>query len=485
MADDNKLTGINLSSGGIPYPAAQPMQMANPLAQIQALQGLDLQQQQLQQGQANLGENRIGAVKNMIGTLLTKPDLSIDDVNSRLDDMGRNKVIPPQEVATIKSQWAPLANDPAALRAKVKQVYLEVQAHGPRMELGFGQQISRDAGPGAGTQYGTYMPDRPGQVNMPGAVHDPSGTSVPNQPSTVGYTSNIPYRNKSGQISNLRVTQSQERDIADGRVKVDEYGRIIPAGGGAPAPPSQGAAMPGTGGGGIAEPPVGAVETQKGLAENAADIEKRIVNAQTEAPQRQADLATLEADMKRFQTGPYANMTLAGKRAYLDARSRIPGGTMLPQIFDPKDIAAQENFVKTAGILAQRQFGAIGGTGTDSKLDAAIKTNPGEALSGMGNQQIIAMLHGNEDAMTARDSALDEWKKKNPGGTADQFQRQFNKSYNPRAFQWLRMTPDQRAEMAADMMKNDPQSFKALKAGIANGVKMGIIPEDSVKVPGQ
>jgi hypothetical protein len=352
-----------------------------------------------------------------------------------------------------------------------------------KMGLMFGQPISRESG--AGTQYGSFKPDSPGRVQMLGAMQGPGGTNVPNQPTDVGYSSNVPYRNASGQISNLRVTPAQERDIASGRVTVDSYGRIIPARAKAPVTPDQ-ATMPGTGGGGIAEPPVGAVETQRSLAENASEIEKRIVNSQTEAPQRQADLATLEADMKKFTTGPYANMALAGKRGYNDLRNRAPASiaAALPQ-FDPKEIAAQENFVKTAGLLAQRQFAAIGGTGTDSKLDSAIKTNPGEALSDMGNQQIVAMLHGNEDAMTARDSALAEWKQKNPGKTADQFQREFNKSYNPRAFQWLRMTPDQRAEMAADMMKNDPQSFKALKAGIDNGVKMGIIPKDSVKVPGQ
>jgi hypothetical protein len=350
--------------------------------------------------------------------------------------------------------------------------------------MAFGQQISRDSG--AGTQYGSFKPDSPGMVQMPGAMQGPGGTNVPNQPTDVGYTSNVPYRNAAGQISTLRVTPSRERDIAEGKVTVDSYGRIIPAGAKAPASSPGQATMPGTGGGGIAEPPVGAVETQRSLAENASDIEKRIVNSQTEAPQRQADLATLEADMKKFQTGPLANMTLVYKRGYNDLLNRLPASvaSALPHV-DPNEIAAQENFVKTAGLLAQRQFAAIGGTGTDSKLDSAIKTNPGEALSGMGNQQIVAMLHGNEDAMTARDAALAEWKQKNPGKTADQFQREFNKSYNPRAFQWLRMTPDQRAEMAADMMKNDPQSFKALRTGIENGVKIGIIPKDSVAVPGQ
>jgi hypothetical protein len=176
MADDNKLTGLSLTSGGIPYPVAQPMQMGNPLAQIQQLQGLDLQNQQLQQGQASLGENRINAVKNMLGTLVTKQDLSIDDVNSRLDDLGRNRVLPPQEVASIKGMWSQFANNPAALQAKVKQVYLETLAHDSRMGMGFGTTVPVSSP--AGTNFFSANPMQPGVLRNPAAGNAPT-TFVP------------------------------------------------------------------------------------------------------------------------------------------------------------------------------------------------------------------------------------------------------------------------------------------------------------------
>lgn len=166
------------------------MPQANPLAQIDQLQRLDLQNQALQQGQATLGLQRVNAVNNMLGTLITKPDLSVSDVTNQLDTMVRNKIISPNEPAAIMQHLQPFANDPEGLRGALKNSYLQSLDHASKMQMGFGQQTVYDNG--VARRYGVTNVMDPGRPQFAGGTVQPnfSPMNVPNASS--GATDIVP-----------------------------------------------------------------------------------------------------------------------------------------------------------------------------------------------------------------------------------------------------------------------------------------------------
>jgi hypothetical protein len=182
MADDfiNQLTGGVKSADTSMYPRFQPMPQANPLAQIAQVQQLDLQNQALQQGQATLGLQRVGAVNSMLGTLITKPDLSYDDVTSKLDDMVRNRIIPSNEKPAILQH---LSSDPEQLRAQLKNSYIQTLDHASKMGMGFGQPGS--IGTGGGTQFFSSNPMTPGVVQRGSYVQHTLSPEAASSPTTI------------------------------------------------------------------------------------------------------------------------------------------------------------------------------------------------------------------------------------------------------------------------------------------------------------
>ena len=63
-------------------------------------------------------------------------------------------------------------------------------------------------------------------------------------------------------------------------------------------------------------------------------------------------------------------------------------------------------------------------------------SNPNLDISKLGNQQIIHMLQGNEDAIQAKSRSWQDWQKAGNGpNTYAQFQDDFNHHFDPRVFQ--------------------------------------------------
>lgn len=180
---------------------------------------------------------------------------------------------------------------------------------------------------------------------------------------------------------------------------------------------------------------------------------------------RKGMLNNLEDDLKKFSSGPFAGTLGTVASGY----NQAAGAVGLPQVA-PEAVAAQENFRKQATQLAQQQFAAMGGSGSNDQLASAIHSNPNEALSKMGNRQIIQMLKGNEDALAAKNSAWQDWKVKNGANTYGKFQTEFNKTFEPRAFQFVYMTPDERTAALKNMTPNErSQVLGALATAEKNG----------------
>lgn len=194
-----------------------------------------------------------------------------------------------------------------------------------------------------------------------------------------------------------------------------------------------------------AAPIVGAASASAGV---------RLREAADMAPQAKAMLGNLEEDMKHFTAGPGSDWTRVGK-AWTNRNVPLPKDWK----FDPKSIASQEQFNKQATQLAQQQFAAIGGTGTDAKFSSAFETNPNETLSHLGNEEIIRLLKGNQDAISAKYKSWLQYKKANGPDSYDQFSEEFNRDFDPRVFQFKYMPKAARQEYIDRMDKNDQSKF--------------------------
>ncbi len=175
-----------------------------------------------------------------------------------------------------------------------------------------------------------------------------------------------------------------------------------------------------------------------------------------------AVLGNLEGELGDFTSGP-GTESIAKFAKFVNAN--VPGAN-----FNPKGFASREQFNKLAGMLAQSQFQALGGTGTDAKLDATTLTSPNSELSKLGNKGIIAMLKGNEDAIAAKNQAWQSFKQQNGPQSYGQFSVQFNKSYDPRVFQSQYLTPDDRKKMLSGMTKQEQKGFlNSYRTALSNG----------------
>ena len=159
-------------------------------------------------------------------------------------------------------------------------------------------------------------------------------------------------------------------------------------------------------------------------AQRAQDLSK----AAATVPDTKALLGNMSGDLHSFTGGKGA----AQWKDFLSGINRI-----FPGAIDPNGVASQENFNKAQTLLAQRSFGALGGTGTDAKLESAIHSNPNEAVSQLGNEGIIALNKGFADALALKNNL---WQKAlQKGQTPDsygQFENSFNQKYDPRVFQF-------------------------------------------------
>jgi len=198
----------------------------------------------------------------------------------------------------------------------------------------------------------------------------------------------------------------------------------------------------------------GFAERQAGYANLDTQLAGNLANAAEGSPGRIALLGNLQDALTKFTAGPGADWTKVAK-SFVNRNVPLPAGWQ----FSPSSIAGQEEFVKQAAQLAQQQFQAIGGTGTDAKFSSAFTTNPNDTLSQLGNQNIIRLLKGNEAALQAKNNAWLTASSTNPRLSYRQFSNAFNASYDPRAFQFQYMSPSERSTYVANMDPNDRARF--------------------------
>ncbi len=201
----------------------------------------------------------------------------------------------------------------------------------------------------------------------------------------------------------------------------------------------------------------GVAQAATTTAESSAQMGNQLVAAANEVPVTRGILDNLERELKSFTPGPGADWRRVGKAF---ANTVIPESLKAKIGFDPKSIADQEGFNKLAYNLAQTQFQALGGTGTDAKLNSTMATSPSELLSKEGNEGIIRLLKGNTDALNAKAKAWNKWKGVNGENSYPEFAEDFNANFNPRVFQFKYVPKGERQSWYKSMSKEERRAFE-------------------------
>lgn len=211
-----------------------------------------------------------------------------------------------------------------------------------------------------------------------------------------------------------------------------------------------------------AAPAAGQTEALASTAKAGADGANALMQASANRNDRMAMLGNMASDLEGFNSGPgYENLR----------RAEQLFNVVSPLQVNSSGIEASQSFNKWAQNLANAQSQALG-TGTDSKLAAAVHASPNSALQSGTNRLMIHQLQGNEDAINAKAQA---WKAS--GMQPAQFQQwnqQFSQSFDPRAFQMIRMTPQERTTYIEGLKKSG--QFDELKNNYNAMAAAGLVP---------
>lgn len=191
-------------------------------------------------------------------------------------------------------------------------------------------------------------------------------------------------------------------------------------------------------------------------------------------PMRQGMLSGMLGDLTKMDTGP--NSPMWGN--FMGRLSQL--GLTTPTQAEGQ--AARENFAKMASQFAQQQAQKLGVI-TNDKLSASFASNPNEVFTTLGNQGVIHVFQGNEDALGVKNAA---WQQAQQSGTAaddfSQWSTQFNKSFDPRVFWLSRMSGSERATLINGMTPADRQKFQA---NVVSAVNQGWVDPGSLMARAQ
>lgn len=194
--------------------------------------------------------------------------------------------------------------------------------------------------------------------------------------------------------------------------------------------------------------PPGAEESIKATAENSAQNGINLSNRAQAVPDNKAIYDNMNDILN---SGDFSSGSVAQK---LRDSFKSVG-------LNPQSVASQEEFSKLANMIGQKQFQAIGGTGTDAKLESGMSVSPNTALSNLGNKGIIALLKGNEDAIQIKNNEWQKYKAANGNDptTYQTFSQQFNQQYDPRVFQAQYLSPTERSRFLSGMAPTEKAQY--------------------------
>lgn len=221
-------------------------------------------------------------------------------------------------------------------------------------------------------------------------------------------------------------------------------------------PPSGGNSSGPQQGGYVVGPPAGQVQAQQATAEASAKSANALMDAAAHRNDRLAMLGNMASDLTGFSSGPgYERLRKAA--AFFD--NWTGAGLMSSQI------ESAQGFNKWAQQLANAQAQALGAS--DARLGAAEHANPNSGLQEGTNRMMIHQLMGNEEAINAKAQA---WQASGlPASQYQQWNQKFSQNFDPRAFQLLKMTPEEQQTMfkgmkASGQLETFKKTYNAMAA---------------------
>lgn len=382
----------------------------------QKQQTLGIQQQQLE-----LANKHIEAMQGYLAPLIAKPDVSTKDIISAAGTLISEGRATPQEVA---AEFSSMPSGEGGSQPSTQQLKGWLQGYLIK-SLDAQSRLNAVAGVPTVTNLGDRV--NVSAISPLTGIHSLGDMKPGLPPTTTKYnpaTKQMEYVGGPG-----------ANDLPPGTAKPISAGDLT-----APQPK-----------GGIpSAPPLGASTAADVSAQSNADQAMSLQKSASTVPQQKALLGNMESKLDDFTSGPGAETW----KNIAAGVQRIYGG-------QSQGVASNEDFNKMAAMIAQTQFQALGGTGTDAKLDSAVHTSPNDFLSKRGNKEIIHLLKGNADAISVMN---DEWQKAQQKGMGPEdygrFVNQFNKTYDPRAFQLQYMTPKERSSILGGMSDAEKTRFR-------------------------
>lgn len=455
----------------------------NPLSQYMSLEALgqaseiDIREQQLKIQQAQLGFIRLNNLRQSIAGLLANPSVTPDMVMS---EIGKLSALPENErpfSPTMAAQvLGSMPRNPAELRNWL-----------------ISQMARTDAGL---QQIGTFLP-------QPMAIPNGGGTQILNRDPITGRVTdntsvvNTPPTSEMNQLVQIYNPQTRQmlsvpRFMAGPMVNGGGWvvanpnqqgqstfgnGRYpgttpqVPPGAPPLSPPGAVAPIPGVipGVGAAATPPLGAEQAAARIGDVGGTQVGQLQTAAAEVPNMRSMLSNLNGLLDQFQPGPGADWQ---KTFQAWVNRNVPGLQALGVQFDPARIGSQEEFNKIASQIAQAQFRALGGSGSNDQLASAMSTSPNEYISQYGNKAIVALLRGNTEALDVQHRAWNNWARANSAGPErfGEFLSEWNRHFDPRVFQSTFMSPAERARMVSSMSRQEYEQYvENWRYAIANG----------------
>ncbi|WP_025841361.1 hypothetical protein [Asaia platycodi] len=238
-------------------------------------------------------------------------------------------------------------------------------------------------------------------------------------------------------------TNSTPMDVInpDGSHSYVRRDQVVGGGGGRPTVPPE-AMGSGRYPGYQAAPAAGQTEAIASTAQAGAQGANSLMQGASGTQDRLGILGNMLGDLTKFQSGP-GYERLRHLQAFVN--NVVPGAD-----WNSEGVAGAQSFNKFANQIAQAQAQTLD-VGSDAKLASAMHANPNSSLQTNTNRQMLHVFQGNEDAIKAKAAA---WQ--TSGMQPSQYQQwnlNFNQSFDPRAYQLRRMSPEEQHSVIASMKK--------------------------------
>jgi len=401
---------------------------------------------------------KAGMIAGLAAPLLSDPTVSKDDVRKTLEHGIRTGLF---DTKTAQAVYDGMPNTSDGIRKNVRGLMDSTMPAAGQAADAFGEnQLIDDGGQlrvvnrqsaGAGGQITETGAPISKTITPEGAATQQSYTDANGTPqqTTMG---NVLSQEGAGNLVPQQARPTVPPEVMGsgrypGAAQPAQQGPQDFSGGGASTQPQQQPGSFQTG------PAAGQVQAQVAQAAASAQGLNALMQAAANHNDRLGVLANMEGDLEQFNSGP-------GYERLRRAQSLLNNyaGTS----WNEGGIEASQSFNKFAAQLVQAQSAALG-VGTDAKLASAEHANPNSALQTGTNRQMLHVLMGNEDAINAKAQAWSQAQKQGvPASQFQQWNQQFSQTFDPRAYQMLRMSPEERAKMLKAMKSSGQlDQFKA------------------------